>query len=210
MQSLIKGLNNEFHNNIEGKSTAFSEFGEAYSGLSGKNSDSFGSGKPYITYMNVYKNHHIDNNQYGLVTISNDEKQSRVSYGDILFTLSSETPKEVGIGSIYLGNDDELYLNSFCFGVHIKNNNVIYPPYMAYFLSCQYFRKIIYPLAQGSTRFNLQKGDFMKTPFVIPILKQQKQIAYILDSLSNKAILEKRRLGLLQTEKLYLLQQMFI
>ena len=210
MQSLIKGLNNEFHNNIEGKSTAFSEFGEAYSGLSGKNSDSFGSGKSYITYINVYQNHHIDNNQYGLVTISNGEKQSRVFYGDILFTLSSETPKEVGIGSIYLGNDNELYLNSFCFGVHIKNDNVIYPPYMAYFVSSQYFRKAIYPLAQGSTRFNLQKRDFMRTPFVIPILKQQKQIAYILDSLSNKAILEKRRLVLLQTEKLYLLQQMFI
>ena len=160
--------------------------------------------------MNVYKNHHIDNNQYGLVTIFNDEKQSRVSYGDILFTLSSETPKEVGIGSIYLGNDEELYLNSFCFGVHIRNNHDIYPPYMAYFVSCQYFRKAIYPLAQGSTRFNLQKGDFMKTPFVIPILKQQKQIAYILDTLSNKAIIEKRRLVLFQNEKLYLLQQMFI
>ena len=210
LESLIKGLNNDFHNNNGDITTTFTAFGEAYSGLSGKNADSFGSGKPYITYLNVYQNNYINKNQYDYVTISDGEKQSKVSSGDILFTLSSETPNEVGIGSVYLGNDKELYLNSFCFGVHIKNNNVIYPPYMAHLVSSQYFRKAIYPLAQGSTRFNLQKNDFMKKTFILPSLEKQKQISKVLNSLSEKDNIEKQQLALLQAERLYLLRQMFI
>lgn len=210
LESLIKGLNNEFHNNVTGIITTFSEFGEAYSGLSGKNAESFGSGKPYITYLNVYQNDHIDDTKYDYVIIHNDEKQNKVTNGDVLFTLSSETPNEVGIGSVYLGNEDELYLNSFCFGIHIKNKELIYSPYMAYFVSCQYFRKAIYPLAQGSTRFNLQKSDFMEKRLVLPSFECQKHIANVLDSLSEKVGIQRQQLSLLQTQKQYLLQQMFI
>ena len=64
----------------------------------GKSADDFGEGSPYITYMNVYQNQIIDITDIGLVKINKTEQQSLVQYGDILFTLSSETPEEVGIG----------------------------------------------------------------------------------------------------------------
>lgn len=88
--------------------------GEAYSGLSGKGGDDFGYGEPFITYMNVYQNTYISEKDYELVQIAPNEKQNSVQYGDALFTLSSETPEEVGIGAVYLGNTQKLYLNSFC------------------------------------------------------------------------------------------------
>ena len=47
------------------------------------------------------------------MAIRDNEKQNVVEYGDVLFTLSSETPEEVGIGSVYLGKE-KVYLNSFC------------------------------------------------------------------------------------------------
>ena len=95
---------------------SFNDFGEPYSGLSSKSAEDFGEGYQYITYMNVYQNQIIDTTDVGLVKINETEQQSVVCYGDILFTLSSETPNEVGMGAVYLGDTYPLYLNSFCFG----------------------------------------------------------------------------------------------
>ena len=98
---------------------SFGDFGQSYSGLSGKSAEDFGDGYPFITYMNVYQNQIIDSKDVGLVKINEAEQQSVVRYGDILLTLSSETPEEVGMGAVYLGETYPLYLNSFCFGIHI-------------------------------------------------------------------------------------------
>ena len=117
LQSLIKGLNDDILKDVEGELVCFADLGEAYGGLSGKSGDDFGCGAPFISYLNVYQNTYISENDYELVQIAPDEKQNSVQYGDALFTLSSETPEEVGMGAVYLGNSQKLYLNSFCFGV---------------------------------------------------------------------------------------------
>ena len=209
LQSLIKGLNDHILKNIEGDQVCFADLGEAYGGLSGKSGDDFGCGDPFITYMNVYQNTYISENDYELVQIAPDEKQNSVRYGDALFTLSSETPEEVGMGAVYLGKSQKLYLNSFCFGVHFHGNRVL-PQYIAHFISSTSFRKAIYPLAQGSTRFNLQKQDFMRMKFVLPSLEEQKRIATALDALYNHLANEKLLTEQYLLLKQYLLQQMFI
>ena len=189
---------------------SFSDFGQSYSGLSGKNAEDFGDGYPFITYMNVYQNQIIDSTDVGLVKIKETEQQSVVHYGDILFTLSSETPEEVGMGAVYLGETYPLYLNSFCFGIHITDEAKIYSPFLAYYVSSQSFRKAVYPLAQGSTRFNLQKSDFMKKKFSFPMIEKQRKIYSILNTYSDKLIVEKQIIGLLCSQKRYLLRQLFI
>ena len=209
LQSLIQGLNDHILKNIEGDQVCFADLGEAYGGLSGKSGDDFGCGDPFITYMNVYQNTYISENDYELVQIAPDEKQNSVQYGDALFTLSSETPEEVGMGAVYLGKSQKLYLNSFCFGVHFHGNRVL-PQYIAHFISSTSFRKAIYPLAQGSTRFNLQKQDFMRMKFVLPSLEEQKRIATALDALYNHLANEKLLTEQYLLLKQYLLQQMFI
>ena len=209
LQSLIKGLNDHILKNIEGDQVCFADLGEAYGGLSGKSGDDFGCGDPFITYMNVYQNTYISENDYELVQIAPDEKQNSVQYGDALFTLSSETPEEVGMGAVYLGKSQKLYLNSFCFGVHVHGNRVL-PQCIAHFISSTSFRKAIYPLAQGSTRFNLQKQDFMRMKFVLPSLEEQKRIATALDALYNHLANEKLLTEQYLLLKQYLLQQMFI
>lgn len=114
-KSLIKGLNDFLYTQYGGEVlTSFAELGTSYSGLSGKSAQDFGSGKPFITYLNVYSNNVIKENDFQYVAIKDDEKQNVVKYGDVLFTLSSETPEEVGVGSVYLGKE-KVYLNSFCF-----------------------------------------------------------------------------------------------
>lgn len=189
---------------------SFSDFGEPYSGLSGKSADDFGTGYPYITYLNVYQNRIIDIANVGFVSIGKAEQQSVVQHGDILFTLSSETPNEVGMGAVYLDNTYPLYLNSFCFGIHITDNSKIYSPFLAYYVSTKSFRKSVFPLAQGSTRFNLQKNDFIKKVFHFPTIERQGKIYSILKAYSDKLFIEKNMVKLLYEQKNYLLCQLFI
>ena len=210
LQSLIKGLNDslyaQYGNEIK---TSFAKLGASYSGLSGKSAQDFGSGKPFITYLNVYSNNVINENEFQYVAIKDGEKQNIVEYGDVLFTLSSETPNEVGIGSVFLG-EEKVYLNSFCFGIHITNKEVAFPPYLSYYVSSTAFRKFIYPYAQGSTRFNLCKADFEKASIKLPTLENQKRIYSILSHIDNKIETERQMLELYNSQKQYLLRQMFI
>ena len=210
LQSLIKGLNDSLYQQYGNEiMTSFSKLGQSYSGLSGKLADDFGIGKPYITYLNVYSNNVVNENDYQYVRISDGEKQNVVKYGDVLFTLSSETPEEVGVGSVYLGKDD-VYLNSFCFGIHIENKGLAYSPYLSYYVSSTPFRKFIYPFAQGSTRFNLCKADFEKADIKLPSLDNQKHIYAILNHITEKIETEKMILERYTIQKQYLLRQMFI
>ena len=155
------------------------------------------------------QNNVINENEFQYVAIKDDEKQNVAEYGDVLFTLSSETPREVGIGSVYLGKE-KVYLNSFCFGIHITNMEVAFPPYLSYYVSSTAFRKFIYPYAQGSTRFNLCKADFEKASIKLPTLENQKRIYSILSHIDNKIITERQMLDLYNSQKQYLLRQMFI
>ena len=210
LQSLIRGLNDSLYAQYGGELlTSFAELGTSYSGLSGKSAQDFGSGKPFITYLNVYSNNVINENEFQYVVIKDGEKQNVVEYGDVLFTLSSETPKEVGIGSVYLGKEN-VYLNSFCFGIHITNTEIAFPPYLSYFVSSTSFRKFIYPYAQGSTRFNLCKADFEKANIKLPTLENQKRIYSILGHIDCKIETERQMLDLYNSQKQYLLRQMFI
>ena len=210
LQSLIKGLNDTLYaQHGDEVTTSFAELGTSYSGLSGKSAQDFGSGKPFITYLNVYSNNVINENEFQYVAIKDGEKQNIVEYGDVLFTLSSETPNEVGIGSVFLGKE-KVYLNSFCFGIHITNKEVAFPPFLSYYVSSTAFRKFIYPFAQGSTRFNLCKADFEKASIKLPTLENQKRIYSILSHIDSKIETEKHMLDLYNSQKQYLLRQMFI
>ena len=127
----------------------------------------------------------------------------------MLFTLSSETPEEVGVGSVFLGKD-EVYLNSFCFGIHIEDEKQVYSPYLSYYVSSTPFRKFTYPFAQGSTRFNLCKADFEKASIKLPLLENQIHIYAILNSITEKIETEEMMLEKYLIQKQYLLRQMFI
>lgn len=144
------------------------------------------------------------------VKIKPGESQNRVQYGDILFTLSSETPEEVGMGAVYLGNDKDVFLNSFSFGIHIERIDVIYPPFLAYYIVSRKFRKFICPFAQGSTRFNLQKQDFENAKMDFPDIDAQRKIYTTLSAITAKIKQEEKILERWRTQKQWLLARLFI
>ena len=189
---------------------SFNDVGVSYSGLSGKSGNDFGSGYPFIPYTNIFTNNIIDEGQLEYVQVSEEESQNSVCFGDLLMTLSSETPEEVGIGAVYLGHKSPLYLNSFSFGIHITRTDLVYPPYLSWLVSTKSFRKFILPYAQGSTRYNLQKTDFMKAKYRFPTLGRQKAISVLLSGYSSKIENEERVLNKYTALKQGLIEQLFI
>ena len=200
----LKGFSSPWHE------VKLGNIGTTYTGLSGKDKESFGYGKPYIPYLNIYQNFVIDTNQFELVAIKDGENQNTVKYGDIFFTTSSETPDEVGISSVLLEEPkEETYLNSFCFGFRLHDFSILLPFYAAYLCRSEQIRKTMYMLAQGATRFNLSKTEFLKSYIYIPSdLAEQKAIAEILFKADEEIELLNKKLEAFKQEKKALMQQL--
>ena len=183
------------------------ELGVTYSGLSGKAKDDFGHGEAkYVTYMNVFANTISDIDLTEAVEI--DAMQNEVKYGDVFFTTSSETPEEVGMSSVWLGNSENTYLNSFCFGYR-PSAEVDYH-YLAYMLRSPKVRKQIIFLAQGISRYNISKNRVMEIPIPIPELEEQAKIGEYFRKLDNLISLNQRKLEKLKNIKKTMLEKMFV
>ncbi len=190
-------------------STKVGNLGFTYSGLRSKSKSDFGQGSPYITYMNVFLNSKIDKNRFDLVNIEDGENQSKVQYGDVFFTVSSETPEEVGMSSVLLDKIDNYYLNSFCFGFRLKDFDDLLPQYARYLFRGQDFRLKIIKMAQGSTRFNLSKERVLSLDISLPSLKEQEKIADILDVVDQDIARTQEVIETTEKLKRGLMQQLF-
>ena len=161
------------------------EVGETFNGLTGKTKVDFGVGKPYIQYMQIFSSSKIDTANFGLVNIEDGENQNSAQYGDVFFTTSSETPKEIGTSSVLTEQVKEVYLNSFCFGYRPNLLDELVPEFSQFFFRSNKVRKEIIKLAQGSTRFNMSKVELMKLKFDFPHKDEQQKIANFLSCIDK-------------------------
>ncbi|MEA0636583.1 restriction endonuclease subunit S [Xanthomonas campestris pv. campestris] len=184
------------------------ELGRTYSGLSGKKGEDFGFGAKFIPYTNVFKNNRIDIEDFSLVKISENENQTRVKSGDIIFTISSETPNEVGMASVLLDDVNELYLNSFCFGYRLNDFKTLLPEYAGFVLRAPHIRALMTQIAQGSTRFNISKANVMRMELALPSIAEQKRIASILGGAHSTVKNLRDQLARLKAEKVILMSQL--
>ena len=196
--------------NDEWISAKLRNLGNTYTGLSGKSKEDFKNGNSkFITYMNVFSNCISNNQQLGNINIASNETQNKVKYGDIFFTTSSETPKEVGMSSVWLFNDDNIYLNSFCFGFRLNNITNFNIKFLAYLLRSNLIRKKIIFLAQGSTRYNISKNELMKLEILYPSIEEQTKIGDFLSLIDRKIELQEKLVENLKLYKKGLLQKVF-
>ena len=196
-----------FKNDIDDWETfELGNIGSTYNGLNGKSKTDFGHGEAkYITYMNVYKN--TISNPKIVDNIEIDNTQNKVVYGDILFTTSSETPEEVGMSSVWVSNEDNIYLNSFCFGY--RPTKELNPIFMGYLLRANSFREQMMLLAQGISRYNISKTKAMKITIELPSLEIQSQIATLLSDIDTKIETQKQKVEKLKIFKSAMLDKMF-
>ena len=181
--------------------------GTTYSGLSGKTKEDFGHGNArFVPYTNVFDNPLADTERLEAVEI--DSSQNKVAYGDVFFTVSSETPDEVGMSSVWLSDQDDVYLNSFCFGY--RQDSTFDPHYLAYMLRSSSIRSDLTLLAQGISRFNISKNKVMELSVAVPSAAEQKQIGQYFARLDSLITLHQRKLELLRNIKKSLLDKMFV
>ena len=159
------------------------EIGAFYGGLSGKSSKDFGVGDSrFITFMNVLSNVVIDRRMLGVVSVQPGEKQNLVQKGDLFFNGSSETPEEVAMCAALLEDLPNTYLNSFCCGFRLFDQQQD-PLFVSYFFNSEAGREVVKTCAQGLTRYNLSKETFLKQSMRWPKLSEQRAIAAVLSDM---------------------------
>ena len=182
------------------------ELGTIYNGLTGKNKNDFIEGnQKYITYVNVFNNISIDIETQDKVKIDRNEKQNKVEYGDVIFTASSENIEDVGMTSVLTNLiEEDLYLNSFCFGFRFSTD-IMLPSFSKYLFRSENLRKQIRKTANGVTRYNISKEKIKEILVPILPLKIQEEIVRILDDYTKSVeeLKEKLNKELIARKKQY-------
>ena len=111
------------------------------------------------------------------------------------------------MSSVWLGNSDKTYLNSFCFGYRPTEKNN--PYYMAYMLRSEAVRKKIVYLAQGISRYNISKNGVMQIEVPMPDVNEQRLVGEYFSNLDNLITLHRRKYDVLVRTKKAMLQKMF-
>lgn len=202
----FKLFNKKHLNNLS--QISLDQIGQTYSGLTGKSKKDFGHGHAfYVSYLNVNQNEIGNPKQIDRIEI--DKKQNLVQKNDIFFTISSETPEEVGLTSLWPVSCKSLYLNSFCFGFRI-NTKMFIPLYLGYLFRSEYFREKVLPLAQGISRYNLSKNNVLKIKIGQEEIAIQEKYAKVMNDLDSDILRQKKKVKELKLCKKFLLQNMFI
>ena len=149
---------------------AIDELGTLFSGLSGKTKADFGMGEGrFVTYKNIFDNPSVNLEIVEPVVVGTDERQNALAVGDVLFTGSSESPEEAGMSSVVMELPDHpLYMNSFCFGFRPNYEGLFDPGFLKHLFRDGAIRKQIIRTANGVTRFNISKKQFLKVRIPVP------------------------------------------
>ena len=165
---------------------ALGDIGEFFGGLSGKTKEDFKNGNAkYITYKNIFSNHKTNLELCEFVKIKENEKQNSLKFGDVLFTISSETQNECAMSSVICQEIKEpIYLNSFSFCFRPKEN-LLLPDFCAYLFRSSAVREKLIKTANGVTRFNVSRKKVAEIKIPVPSLEVQNKIVEVLDSFSS-------------------------
>lgn len=177
------------------------ELGQLFDFKNGINAgkESYGKGVKFINVMEVIYNDSITSEMIsGTVQITDEQKQLYlVKNGDVLFNRTSETTNEIGLTSVYYGNNDVVFGGFVIRGRPI--NNSVDDKFKRYCFRSKIVRDQIIKGGQGAVRTNIGQGDLEKVKVILPPLPEQKAIAHILglmDTAINKSnlLIKKKEL----------------
>lgn len=159
--------------------------GTLQNGIS-KGGEFFGSGFPFVSYGDVYRNISLPACVDGLVQSSSEEqKLYSVQEGDIFFTRTSETIEEVGFSSVCENDIPKATFAGFLIRLR-PNKNKIYSGFSKYYFRSSHHRSFLIKEMNLVTRASLGQS-LLKSMFVLlPGMNEQYEIAEYLDSKCNE------------------------
>lgn len=155
--------------------------GSCQNGIS-KGSDAFGSGYPFVSYGDVYRNYELPETVSGLIeTTESDRENYSVKYGDVFFTRTSETIEEVGFTSTCLKTIDNAVFAGFVIRFRPFNDEKLNPHFSKYYFRSDIHRRFFVKEMNLVTRASLSQELLKKLPVLLPPLEEQQEIAKYLD-----------------------------
>jgi type I restriction enzyme, S subunit len=149
--------------------------GRCQNGLN-KSEEYFGSGYPFLSYSDVYKNESLPNDLSGLA-VSTDE--DRVNYsvmeGDIFFTRTSEIIEEIGISSICMQSIPNATFSGFLIRLR-PLEGFLFNGFSKYYFRSQLLRSYFIKEMNIVTRASLSQNLLKNLPVLIPSFEEQQQI----------------------------------
>ena len=146
-----------------------------------KGAEFFGSGYPFVSYSDVYKNMELPRWVNGLVE-STDEERERYSvlHGDIFFTRTSETIEEIGFTAVCLNTIPNATFAGFLIRVR-PTTSLITPEFSKYYFRSDSHRCFFVKEMNLVTRASLGQELLKKLPVLLPPLDEQQEIVAYLD-----------------------------
>ncbi len=160
-------------------------FGKFQNGIN-IGAEAFGSGSPFVSYGDVYKNSSLPKTIQGLVESSEiDQKLYSVKEGDIFFTRTSETIEEIGMSSVCFQTIPNATFAGFLIRFRPSGNELDKGFSKFYFRSN--LHRIFFIRENGLvTRASLSQELLKDLPVLLPPLEEQKAIAEYLDTQITK------------------------
>src|SRR5699024_3232376 len=151
-----------------------------------KSKEYFGIGTPIVNYMDVYKNKGLRLEQIeGKVSINKDELRAyNVKRGDVFFTRTSETPKEVGLTSVILDEANKTVFSGFILRGRPKDETLT-NQYKKYCFSTEDVRQQIISNATFTTRALTNGKVLSKVRILVPPREEQQKIAVALSDMDE-------------------------
>ena len=173
-------------------------------------SESFGSGIPLISVMDVLDDKFITHETVRGKARLNCEEASRycVEYGDVLFQRSSENQEDAGTSNVYL----DQHVSSAFGGFVIRGKKVgeYNPIFIKYLLGSPFIREQSTHRAQGAQHINVSQDTLADVVLLMPSMREQEAVGLVFLHLDNLITLHQRKLELLRNIKKSLLDRMFV
>ena len=145
-------------------------------------SEYFGSGYPFVSYGDVYKNRQLPLSVDGLAKSSiADQKNYSVLEGDVFFTRTSETVDEIGFASICYQTIEKATFAGFLIRFRPTNANYITKEFSKYYFNAQMMRTYFVKEMNLVIRASLSQELLKNLIVLLPSIDEQKAIASYLD-----------------------------
>ena len=172
-------------------------------------SESFGSGVPLISVMDVLDDEFITHETVRSKARLNYEEASRycVEYGDVLFQRSSENQEDAGTSNVYLDQHVPSAFGGFV--IRGKKVDEYNPIFIKYLLGSSFIREQITHRAQGAQHINVSQDTLAGVVLLMPSMREQEAVGLVFLHLANLITLHQRKHEKLVQLKKSMLDKMF-
>ena len=207
IQSLISGLANSIvAKPSECKGYTLGELCEIRSGYAGNQIPKYEGLR--VSRIETISNHRINIDRVGFVESFERSEDFRLNIGDILFS-NINSVEYIG-NTAYIDKDYALYHGMNLLRL-IPNKAIVNPFYIYCLLNTNRMKNHFKSVCNKAvSQASINQTELSKTPIYIPTMPKQEKLADLFTLLLQKRNIERSHLALLEMQKKYLLNNLFI